>query len=680
MDVLHPVGTVGHPAVDRVEGGSALVAGQDPQQRRAIAVRDEPAPGVDQQGSSHAGPEPPGVDVEGVDLGIGRTVGVPGRSEGHETGHGLGGGGVERQRRDRLLRTITGEGVTRRSLLGPESVEELVGEEASIGDLPRTDMELGHGELVTGHGATEQHSHADSLAHATSRPRHVLSTPRLVHATPCPRQIRPTAADARWRTSGSPAITFGHSDIQNRMGTMTYDLAIIGSGGAGFAAAIAATVRGHRVVMVERATVGGTCVNVGCIPSKALLAAAEVRAIGTEHRFPGIGISAGPTDMAAVVAGKAEIVDLLRKERYEDLAADYGWEILRGDARFVDGPALDVAGQRIEATHYLVATGASPWVPSVPGLEDGGYLTSTTALELRALPASLLIVGGNYVGLELGQTFARLGSEVTVIEALDRLAPGEEPEISEVITGVLRDEGVDVRTSAGLGRVSQRGGRVVAHLADGRQVPAEAILMATGRRPATAGLGLDAVGVETGPIGEIVVDRQLRTTHPRIWAAGDVTGAPQFVSVAGHHGTMVVDNAFGAAARTVDYGHLPRVAFTTPNIAAVGLTDAQAGQAGLSCTCRVVPLAYVPRAIVNRDTRGLVKVVAEQGTGRIVGVHIIAANAGDAILAATYALEAGMTVDQLATTWAPYLTMAEGIKLAAQSFRTDVARLSCCAG
>jgi len=460
---------------------------------------------------------------------------------------------------------------------------------------------------------------------------------------------------------------------------MSYDLAIIGSGGAGFAAAIAATTRGLRVVMVERTTMGGTCVNVGCIPSKALLAAAEARAVAGEHRFPGIATSAGPTDMAALIGGKSEIVNMLRREKYENLAADYGWELRHGDARFLGGPTLDVAGQRIEAAHYLVATGASPWVPSVPGLEDVGYLTSTTALDLTTLPESLIVVGGNYVGLELGQTFARLGSKVTLVEALDRLAPGEEPEISDVITGVLRDEGVDVRTSASLTRVSRQDGRVVAHLADGRTVSAEAILMATGRRPTTAGLGLDTVGVETGPLGEIVVDDQLRTTHPRIWAAGDVTGAPQFVYVAGHHGTMVVDNAFGGAARTVDYGHLPRVTFTTPNIAAVGLTDAQVGPAGLSCTCRVLPLAYVPRAIVNRDTRGLVKIVAEQGTGRIVGIHIIAANAGDAILAATYAVEAGMTVDQLATTWAPYLTMAEGIKLAAQSFRTDVAKLSCCA-
>jgi mercuric reductase len=458
-----------------------------------------------------------------------------------------------------------------------------------------------------------------------------------------------------------------------------YDLAVVGSGSAGFAAAIAASNRGLRVVMVERGTIGGTCVNVGCIPSKALLAAADARQVAAESRFPGVATSAAPTNMERLIAGKAEIVAGLRKEKYEDLAADYGWEVRRGDARFVAGPALEVDGERIDASRYLVATGAAPWVPPVPGLAETGYLTSTSALELDEVPDSLVVVGGNYVGLELGQTFARLGSAVTLIEALDRLAPGEEPELSETITQVLTDEGVDVWTSAVLAEVAREDGKVVARMADGRQARADAILMATGRRPVTDGLGLEAAGVATGRLGEVVVDEGLRTTNPRIWAAGDVTGAPQFVYVAGAHGTLVVDNAFGDAGRTIDYTHLPRVTFTTPNLAAVGLTDAQAADAGIECTCRVLPLSAVPRAIVNRDTRGVVKVVADARSDRVVGIHLAAANAGDAILAATYALEAGMTTEQLAKTWAPYLTMAEGIKLAAQSFRTDVSKLSCCA-
>jgi mercuric reductase len=462
---------------------------------------------------------------------------------------------------------------------------------------------------------------------------------------------------------------------------MRYDLAIVGSGGAGFAAAIAARSRGLAVLMIESGTVGGTCVNVGCIPSKALLAAGEAREVALEQRFPGIVTQASPVNMPALIAGKRRIVESMRQEKYLDLSQSYGWEIRRGRAKFGLGPVLEVGGERIEAENYLVATGSSPWVPPVEGLTGGPYLTSTTALELDRVPDSLLVVGGNYVGLELGQLFARLGSRVTLVEALPRLAPGEEPEISAGIAEVLADEGLETLVSAPLDEVSWEGNRPRIRLAGAaqRDVSAEMLLMATGRRPNTSDLGLEEVGVELGPRGEVVVDSELRTANARIWAAGDVTGAPQFVYVAGAHGTAVVENAFFAGMRQMDYRHLPRVTFTSPAIAAVGLTDQEAVDSGVQCTCSVLPLAYLPRAIVNRDTRGLVKIVADAASRRVLGIHILAEGAGDMVLAATYALEAGMTVEQLATTWCPYLTMAEGIKLAAQAFDRDVRQLSCCA-
>jgi mercuric reductase len=207
----------------------------------------------------------------------------------------------------------------------------------------------------------------------------------------------------------------------------------------------------------------------------------------------------------------------------------------------------------------------------------------------------------------------------------------------------------------------------------------EQLLVATGRRPVTVGLNLDAVGVKTGTRGEIVVDEYLRTSHPRIWAAGDVTGHPQFVYVAAAHGTLIADNAFADAQRTLDYRSLPRVTFTSPAVASVGLTDAQAVEQGYACECRVLSLGYVPRALVNRDTRGLIKLVADRGTGRLLGAHVIAESAGEVITTAVHALANQMTVRQLAELWCPYLTMAEGLKLAAQTFTRDVATLSCCA-
>ncbi|WP_449193548.1 mercury(II) reductase [Actinomadura sediminis] len=475
-----------------------------------------------------------------------------------------------------------------------------------------------------------------------------------------------------------------------------YDLAVIGSGGGAFAAAIAARRKDRSVVMIERATTGGTCVNTGCVPSKALLAAAEARRSALEgQRFPGIRTEAGPVDFDALIDGKDTLVQQMRAEKYTDLAAEYGWDILQGTARFTgspDGPALQVALadgggiRRIEAAHYLVATGSAPWAPPIDGLAEAGYLTSTTAMDLDVLPESLLVLGAGYVGLEQAQLFARLGTEVTVI-ARSRLTSGEEPEISAALQDVFAGEGITVHTHTRLTAVRRDSGEIVAtaRTADGQELELRAthLLVATGRRPVTGGLNLDAVGVTTGERGEVVVDEQLRTANPRIWAAGDVTGHPQFVYVASAHGALIADNAFddttGRAGRTVDYHHLPRVTFTTPAIASAGLTDAQAVAQGYTCDCRVLPLEYVPRALVNRDTRGLIKLVADASTGRLLGAHVLADGAGDVIATAVYALANEMTVQQMADLWCPYLTMAEGLKLAAQTYTRDVTKLSCCA-
>jgi len=456
-----------------------------------------------------------------------------------------------------------------------------------------------------------------------------------------------------------------------------YDLAIIGSGGAAFSAAIAAVERDLRVVMVERHTVGGTCVNVGCIPSKALLAAAEARNRSSRQRFPGIHTEAGPVDFAALIAGKDEIVTDLRQEKYLNLATEYGIELIEGDARFTAGPAIHVGGRRIEAAHYLIATGAEPHIPDIPGLADSGCLTSTTAMELDHLPDSMLILGGGYVALEQAQLFAHLGTKVTIV-VRSQIARGEEPEISEALRHALLDDGIDIHEGLQPDHVGRNDGQIVLRAGE-RQFSAEQLLVATGRAPRTAGLGLEAFGVRLGTRGEVLVEDDLSTSHPRIWAAGDVTGHPQFVYVAAKHGALVVDNAFEHAGRRLDYRSLPRITFTNPTIASAGLTEAEALAQGLDCECRVLDLAQVPRAIVSRNTRGLAKLVAERESGRVVGVHLLADGAGDAILAGVYAIEANLTVAQLAASWNPYLTIGEAIHLAAQSFTRDPSKLSCCA-
>jgi mercuric reductase len=472
---------------------------------------------------------------------------------------------------------------------------------------------------------------------------------------------------------------------------MRYDLAIIGSGSAAFAAAIAARDSGASVVMAERGITGGTCVNTGCVPSKALLAAAGVRHVALDQRFPGICTQAGPADMAALTGGTDDLVTAMRDAKYTGLAADYGWEILAGTARFAGdagAPRLEVTlnggGARvIEAANYLVASGAAPWIPPVEGLAEAGYLTSATAMELTELPGSLLVIGGNAVGLELAQLFARLGTQVTIAEALDRLAPFEEPEVSAAIEDVLDDEGIGILTAATITAVDReatgRSARIKTAAGRDRELAYGQILVAAGRRPVTAGLNLETVGVKTGGRGEIVTDEYQRTANPRIWAAGDVTGGPQFVYAAAAQGSAAAANALSDSERAVDYAALPRVTFTSPAIASAGLTEAELISRGIACDCRILPMSAVPRAVVSRDTRGVIKLVAEAGTGRVRGVHVVADGAGDVITAAVYAIGARMTVTDLAGTWAPYLTMSEALRLAAQAFSRDVRKLSCCA-
>lgn len=466
------------------------------------------------------------------------------------------------------------------------------------------------------------------------------------------------------------------------MNSHTYDLAIVGSGSAAFAAAVRASDLGATVALIERGTVGGTCVNIGCIPSKALIAAAGSRSAAATHRFAGIETSAGRVDMRALVAAKERLVEETRQQKYEDLVEAYGFHLVRGTGRFADPETLLVDGRPIDADRYVVATGARPAVPPIAGLNETGFLTSTQALELEHLPARLIVVGGNYIGLELAQMFARLGANVTVIEALDRITPFEEPEVSDVLASVLRAEGVEVVTGALVERVevAEAGKRVTA-LSGGSVITfdADELLIATGRTPNTSLLELDTAGVATDARGFIAVDAAMRTSNQRVYAAGDVTGDPHFVYVAAAQGALAADNALGDRSEEIDYTALPRITFTSPQVAAAGLTEAQAREGGFDVVTSKLPIEYVPRALVEGDRAGVFKLVAEAGTKRLLGATIVAEGAGDVILAAIYAIKFGLTLDQLTGTWAPYLTMGEGLKLAAQALDRDVAHLSCCA-
>lgn len=454
-----------------------------------------------------------------------------------------------------------------------------------------------------------------------------------------------------------------------------YDLAIVGSGGAAFGAAIEARRRGAGVVMIERSTVGGTCVNVGCVPSKALLAAAKAFHTAAAPRFAGLPTSAGPVDLAALVGQKDELVADMRQHKYLDLAGSYGFDIIEGEARFTGPDALAVHGHELSAGAFLVATGAEPAIPPLPGLADAGYLTSTTAMEQTVVPERLVVIGGGFVGLELGQLFARLGTRVTIV---GRLAPRAEPELAARLRGILTDEGIDVVAARATAVEMQGDIRVVA-TDRGRRVEGDAILVATGRRARVDGLDLAAAGIELDDRGFIATDDSLRTTNPTVFAAGDVAGGPQFVYVAATQGRLAAANLLAGQHDAVDYSGLPQVTFTDPQLASAGMTEAEAVAAGYDCDCRLLGLDNVPRALLDHDTRGALKLIADRTTGQVLGVHALADGAGDLILAGVYAIKFGLTVDDLATTWAPYLTMSEALRMVAQSFTRDVQQLSCCA-
>ena len=463
---------------------------------------------------------------------------------------------------------------------------------------------------------------------------------------------------------------------------MDYDLAITGSGSAGFAAAIKAREQGARVVMIERGRIGGTCVNIGCVPSKALLRAAETYHTAAHHPFQGIETDAGSVDLAQMVAQKNDLVSSLRQTKYSNLIGEYDWELVQGEARFTSGDTIAVGNRTIRATTFLVATGAKPTVPPIPGLETGSYLTSTEALDLAQLPRSLVVIGAGYIALELGQLFRHLGSEVTILQRGERLLPDYEPEVSEAVTMILQRNGIRVLTGTHLQRVERGGQGQCLHVETNgvaEVLEAEQILVTAGRSPNVETLDLPVAGVETDQRGGIVVDAQLRTSNPRVFAVGDVTLAPQYVYVAAYQGGLAAENALTNVNKVVDLRVLPGVIFTDPQIATVGLTEAQAEAAGHQVKTSVLPVAAVPRAQVNYEEIGVFKLVADAVTNQILGVHVVGSNAGDVIQTATLAIKHGLAAADLVESFAPYLTMAEGLKLAALAFDRDVATLSCCA-
>jgi mercuric reductase len=461
-------------------------------------------------------------------------------------------------------------------------------------------------------------------------------------------------------------------------------IVVIGSGGAAMAAALKAVERGARVTLIERGTIGGTCVNVGCVPSKIMIRAAHIAHLRRESPFDG-GIQANPPLILRerLLAQQQARVDELRHAKYESIL-DGNPAIMRlaGEARFKDGRNLTVrlneGGERVVSfDRCLIATGASAAVPPIPGLKDTPYWTSTEALVSDTIPARLAVIGSSVVAVELAQAFARLGAKVTIL-ARSTLFFREDPAIGEAVTVAFRLEGIEVLEHTQASQVAHVDGEFVLTTNHG-ELCADRLLVATGRTPNTRSLNLEAARVAVNKQGAIEIDLSMRTSAPDIYAGGDCTDQPQFVYVAAAAGTRAAINMTGGDA-SLDLTAMPAVVFTDPQVSTVGLSEQEAHHAGIETDSRTLTLDNVPRALANFDTRGFIKLVIEEGSRRLIGVQAVAPEAGELIQAAALAIRAGMTVEELADQLFPYLTMVEGLKLAAQTFRKDVKQLSCCAG
>ena len=471
---------------------------------------------------------------------------------------------------------------------------------------------------------------------------------------------------------------------KNEDGNCGYDLIVVGAGSAGFSASITAAEAGKRVALVGHGTIGGTCVNVGCVPSKAMIRAAEaLHGAKAVKRFPGLSGQAQVDDWPTLIRSKDALVASLREKKYADLLPEYsGVEYIEaGPARLVEG-GIVVGDRRLTAPKSLIATGGRPALPSIDGIEGVAALDSTSLLELETLPESLIFVGAGYIGAELAQMMSRMGVKVTLV-ARTNLLPGAEPQVSAALAAAFTAEGITLLTGLSYDSVRRDAAGVTLRVVqDGEavEVTADHLVATAGRRANTDDMGLEKMGVETNARGSIVIGDDMQTTAPGIYAAGDVTDRDQFVYMAAYGAKLAARNAVLGGSERYDNAVMPWVVFSDPQVAGVGLSEGQAQDAGFDVKTSVLPLDQVPRALAARDTRGLIKLVADRKTDQLLGGQIIAPEGSDTIQTLAMALKFGMTARSLGEMIFPYLTTVEGLKLAAQTFDMDVAKLSCCAG
>lgn len=464
-----------------------------------------------------------------------------------------------------------------------------------------------------------------------------------------------------------------------------FDLIIIGGGSAAFSAAIKAESLGLSTLMVNAGLdFGGTCVNVGCVPSKNLIRAAETAFHATHSNFAGIKAKGVDIDFVEVIKDKKKLVFTLQKKKYMDVVSDFqNLKMVEGWAEFVDDKTIKVNGKDIyKGMKFLIATGVTTQIPSIDGLTKVPYLTNVSLFDLEEQPKSLIVLGGGYIALEIAQAYHRLGTKVTLLQRSGQVLSKLTADIAEELTRHLRSEGMEIYTGLNFTEVSESFEKVrvvVEYKGEQRIFESEKILVSTGTKPNTDKLSLQNIGLKLDKGGHILVNDKMETNLRNIYAAGDVVNTPAYVYTAAFEGKIAVENAFTGANSKADYSSLPWVVFTDPQVAGAGIDEAEAAAQNIPFEVSNLELKDVPRAIAANDTRGFIKLIRNSETDKLIGARVVAREGGELIQQLSMAIKYGITVKELAESFYPYLTLSEGIKLAAITFGKDVSKLSCCA-
>ncbi|MCH7515142.1 MAG: mercury(II) reductase [Bacteroidetes bacterium] len=463
-----------------------------------------------------------------------------------------------------------------------------------------------------------------------------------------------------------------------------YDLIIIGGGSAAVSASIKADELGLKTLIVNKGLpFGGTCVNVGCVPSKYLIRAAESIHWGSNSPFEGIQPNKPTWDYKKIIQQKKKIVGDMQQKKYLNVVDRLEHvTIEEGFAEFVEANSIQVNGNKYQAENFIIATGATTRIPSVNGLNEVDYLNHTSIFDLEELPESLTILGGGYIASEIAQAYHRFGSKVSIIQRSNHILSSLTPDISEELEKHFQNEGIEVHTGINLERVYRNGDSITVEGKKGSEnitFQSSHILVATGIKPNTQNMGLEKIGVELEKGGYVNVNELLETSISHIFAVGDCIHTPPYVYTAALEGSVAVENAFYGTTKKVDYTALPWVIFTDPQIAGAGIDEKEAETQNIPYEVSTLPLSEVPRSIAALNTKGFIKLIRNSETDKLIGARIVAPEGGELAMELSLAIKYGIPVKELSSSFHPFLTLSEGIKLAAITFKKDVAALSCCA-